>query len=77
MKSLKLLIISLLFTCSLFAASGGNSTSESGSADKISTDSGSTFSIDNNVWYLIIVGSAIGCKIIWSKNEDTAQPSEL
>jgi len=77
MKSLKLLTISLLFTSSLFAAPGGDNTSESGNASKVSTDNNSTFSIDNNVWYLIIVGSAIGCKIIWSKNEDTAQSSEL
>jgi len=51
--------------------SGSGSTGSTGSKGSTgSTGGGSSLPINNNVWFLIIAGAAVGCKVIISKNNE-------
>jgi hypothetical protein len=63
---------------------GGGSSSGSGSTGSTGGGTGNTggtggasLPINNNVWFLVIAGAAVGCKVLINKSKQTVQPAKI
>ena len=61
-----------LFNALFGGGSNSGSSRTTGSTGSTGTAGGTSLPINNGVWFLIIAGGALGCKVIMNNNKETA-----